>query len=596
MFAHSTAMAKKRQKKNQKPARKPLPKWLFPALLVFGFIIVYPFIFDKKVSLGGDNASYYILGKAISSGQGYTNIHVPGEPPHNHFPPGYPAILGVFMLFTQSITFLKIVNGLFLLGTVLITYSLLNRFTENTKMAFAGALLLLFNYHLLSYSTIMMSEVPFLFFATLAMLFFVRMQDSERPFYTDINFYGLLVLSSFAYHIRTAGIALVAGFALYLLINRNWKVLLAYLGGFAVLALPWFFRGKSTGGGGYLQQLTMVNPYRPEEGMMGLSDWFTRFGNNVSRYLGKEIPHSLFPAFEVDYTPDASGNILYGLLIVAVIVFGLVKLPKFNWLLAGYLLGTFGILLLWPDVWFGIRFILPLIPFLLFLFIYGIYALVNLLMEKVSISTKLNPLLFLIFILFFTPQLKLLAEAADEAYLPKFKNYFEMGAWANTNLPEEAVVCTRKPGLFYLFAGRQVAKFANTPDYNELFADMKERGFTHVVVDQLGYAQTGRFLVPAVQDNPEKFQLLNQINNPETYLLAIDYNAGYNGEWLVEDQENGYYKHTKQGKGTYNYPDGRIYTGEFSNNQPNGQGTMSYPNGRVETGTFINGQLISETE
>ncbi len=589
-------MAKKQSKKATAKPPKKTPKWLFPALLVFGFILVYPFIFDKKVSLGGDNASYYILGKALSSGEGYTNIHVPGKPAHNHFPPGYPAILGVFMVFTGSITFLKILNGVFLLGTSFITYLLLRRFTENDRMAFVISILLFFNFHLLSYSTIMMSEVPFLFFATLAMLFFVRLEENEKPFYKDLNFYFLLLTSSFAYHIRTAGIALVAGFALYLLIRKKWAIIGAYLGGFALLGVPWFLRGKSLGGSAYLDQLFMVNPYRPEEGAMQLADWFTRFGNNLTRYLGKEIPHGLFPGFPVDYAPDASGNVFYGILIVVVLVFGLIKLPKYNWLLAGYLMGTFGILLLWPDVWFGTRFILPLIPILLFLFVYGLYALVNFGFSKISVNTQLNPLLFLILILFFTPQLKQLSEAADESYQPKFKNYFEVASWANTNLPEDAIICTRKPGLFYLFAGRQVAKFANTPDYNELFADMNEWGFTHVVIDQLGYAQTGRFLVPAVQDNPEKFQLLHQTTAPETYLLSYQPTLGYTGEWLVEDQDNGYYKHTKQGKGTYNFPDGRIYTGQFSNNQPNGEGTMTYPNGQVQSGTFVNGQLISETE
>ena len=588
------AMAKKPQQK-AKPARKPLPSWIYPVLIIFAFIIVYPIIFDKKVNLGGDNASYYILGKAISSGQGYTNIHVPGNPAHNHFPPGYPAILAAFMFVSSNIVFLKWVNGLFLLGTAVLSYLLFLRFTENKGMAFVGAILILFNFHLLNYGTIMMSEVPFLFFGTLAMLLFVRLQQNEKTWYKDPNFYLLVLVSSFAYHIRTAGIALVAGFALYMLLNKNWKELLAYLAGFVALGIPWFLRGQSLGGSSYLTQLFLKNPYREELGKMELADWFTRFGNNLTRYLGKEIPNGIFPGIEVDYTPDATGHVFYGILIMAVVIFGLVKLPNYRLLITGYLLGTFGILLLWPDVWFGIRFMLPLIPLLLFLFLYGIYALVNLALTKATLSTRLNPLLFLVFILFFTPQVKTLAEAADAPYQEKFKNYFEVAAWANKNTPKDAIVCTRKPGLFYLFAGRQAAQFENTPDYNAFFGAFDERGITHVVIDQLGYAQTGRFLVPAIQDNPEKFQIIKQTIAPETYMLTYNSDLGYAGEWRVEEKD-GYYTHVREGNGTLTYPDGRVYKGAFKDNLPNGNGSMTYPDGRVENGIWQNGIFTANNE
>lgn len=587
-------MAKQPAKQPAKALKKELPKWLFPSLIALSFALIYPYIFNQKVDLGGDNASYYILGKAISSGQGYTNIHVPGNPPHNHFPPGYPAILAVFMVFTQSIIFLKVVNGLFLLGTSLLSYKVFTKFTDNARIAFVGAILLLFNSHLLSYGTIMMSEVPFLFFATLAILLFINLQSSKKPFYKNVNFYGLIVVSSFAYHIRTAGIALVAGIALYMLLNKNWKELSGYLAGFVALGIPWFLRGQSLGGSSYLTQLFLVNPYRPEEGSMALGNWFTRFGNNLGRYLGKEIPNGLFPSVEVDYTPDAEGVIIYGILIMAVAIFGLIKLPNYRLLLAGYLLGSFGILLLWPDVWFGVRFILPLIPILLFLFLYGIYAFADFVLRKLGSKKSPNPLLLMISILVFLPQLKLLAQKAKEPYQDAFQRYFETAVWANQNIPEDAVVCTRKPGLFYLFAARKAAQFANTPDYNMLFADLDSNKITHIVIDQLGYRQTGVYLVPAIQDNPEKFEVLNLSQKPETYLLKYNSNLGYSGEWNVEEDENGNFKHTREGQGKLVYADGRIFEGTFKNNLPNGTGTLTYPDGQNETGTWVDGNLLSE--
>lgn len=314
-------------------------------------------------------------------------------------------------------------------------------------------------------------------------------------------------------------------------------------------------RGQGLGGSNYIKQLFLKNPYRPEEGAMEIGDWLTRFGDNFMRYLGKEIPNGLFPGLEVGYLPDGESHVFVGLIILALVVFAVIKLPKYRWLLAGYLIGSFGILLLWPDVWFGIRFVLPLLPFLLFLLIFAVYELLVLVLVKISIHKKPNPLLFLIFALFFIPEIKLLKEQASTPYPDKFKNYFETGAYANKNLPVDAVISTRKPGLFYLFAARKVSKFAATSDYNEMLARMDENGVTHVVIDQLGYADVGRYLVPLVQDNPEKFGLVSQIPNPDTYLLQYLPNVGYNGEWRIEEKD-GYFTHTREGNGTITYPDG----------------------------------------
>ena len=44
--------------------KKNLPLYLLTGL----FLLVYAAVFDSKIDLGGDNAGYYILGKALSTG------------------------------------------------------------------------------------------------------------------------------------------------------------------------------------------------------------------------------------------------------------------------------------------------------------------------------------------------------------------------------------------------------------------------------------------------------------------------------------------------------------------------------------------------
>lgn len=551
-------------KTNKKETQNAVPNlerkhWVFSGILLVVFFVTYQFIFDSKLDLGGDNGGYYILGKALSTGNGYTNIHYVDNPSHNHFPPGYPALLAVFMFISDSVIFLKVMNGLLLAGSALLLYRIFFKVTENIQLSFVASALMLLNMHLLKYSTIMMSEVPFLFFGSLTLLLFLNVSQKEK-FYKDPAFYGLILTSAFAFQIRTSGIALIGGILFFLLIQRKWKFLLSYLAGFILFFIPWYLRGQSLGGSKYLKQLFLINPYRPEEGSMGISDWFVRFGNNLGRYVSKEIPHGLFPGAKVNYAPEATeAQWLLGIVCIALIVFGLYKLKNYRTFFIGYIAGTFGILLLWPDVWFSVRFMLPLIPIFLFLLLYAVYEILLMIGQQLKLSKAPTPYLLLIFVFFFISQLKELNDNAKKPYPKRFNNYFKMGSWANKNLPEDAVITTRKPNLFYLMAKRKLTGFKSTPDFNELLDGLEEKGVTHVVLDQLGFSQTGRYLYPVIQGNPEKFIGLHTIPNPETYMFRFNYNAGYQGEWKQIQDANGNLQSVKHGQGVMKDANGNVY-------------------------------------
>ena len=50
-------------------------RFLYPVILLAIFAPTYVLIFDTKLDLSGDNARYYVLGKALSLGKGYVDIH-----------------------------------------------------------------------------------------------------------------------------------------------------------------------------------------------------------------------------------------------------------------------------------------------------------------------------------------------------------------------------------------------------------------------------------------------------------------------------------------------------------------------------------------
>ena len=63
---------------------------------------------------------------------------------------------------------------------------------------------------------------------------------------------------------------------------------------------------------------------------------------------------------------------------------------------------------------------------------------------------------------------------------------------------------------------------------------------------------------------------------------------------LVEKQNKGSISKPCNGLGTYAYPDGRIYVGEFKEGSFHGRGIYSWPDGRVYVGEFKNGKRNGE--
>lgn len=64
------------------------------------------------------------------------------------------------------------------------------------------------------------------------------------------------------------------------------------------------------------------------------------------------------------------------MLIAFLIIFGLIKLPKGGLLLFLYLGATMAVLLVWPEQYGGLRYFIAAIPFFIFLFFYGINAVI----------------------------------------------------------------------------------------------------------------------------------------------------------------------------------------------------------------------------
>lgn len=250
------------------------------------------------------------------------------------------------------------------------------------------------------------------------------------------------------------------------------------------------------------------------------SDFITRITENFQRYISYEMPAT----FLGDMFPEpADGKVTFGywiggFVILGLIIYGLVRLAKKQPALVVYVLCAGGILLLWPQVWVGGRFMVPVLPFILMLALFSCSYLVRNGLAKMKLPW--NPLILSVIALLFSvgPLTKMQA-AAEEPFAMQYQNYFKTAEWAKANLPANAVIACRKPELLYYYADRYCVPYLHDSDANKLLADLRVKKAHYVIVDQLGFSSTGRYLVPALQKYQDSFKVIYQTPAPETFLL-----------------------------------------------------------------------------
>ena len=505
-------------------------KPLYAAILFISTVVALSVTFDEDLDLNGDNTTYYMLGWSLASGRGYTSIDGITEVPATNFPPGYPALVAAVMaVLSDEITTIKATNGVFYALSILLLFHLFHRLSGDLHLAFVAGICIALNAHLLRYSTIMMSEIPFLLFTTAALLCFLHARSSSfAGLLRNPHLYLFLFFLVSSCYIRTAGISLLGGVLLVLLLRRDWQYSLLVCGVFILGMLPWSLRARRLGGIAYLAQFVLVNPYRPEQGHIAIGDLLDRVISNANRYISTEIPNGCFSFLRLSYSHreaiDPVGLAL-GAALVLIMGLGLYAIQHHRDLIAGYLLAAFAILFCWPVVWIGIRFLIPLIPLFTLCFFSGLWRILHLLSARFFPQFRLRALVLLPLVLPLVADLPRLHQVAARDYPPGWQNYLELADWVRLNLPNDAVVCCRKSSIFFMFANRHVTRYDFIADPDEFIEHLKRRKVTHVVMDNLGFSSTRLYLKPALEKHKHLFSALLWLDNPSTMLLEFNPDA-----------------------------------------------------------------------
>lgn len=104
----------------------------------YAHVFVHPFV------LMADNQAYYLLAEALLDGRGYTETWHPAPLAANHFPPGYPVFLAVWMTVVGNSVFAaKMLSGIAFGVVILLTYGVGSRLTRDRRVGLVAAALLL---------------------------------------------------------------------------------------------------------------------------------------------------------------------------------------------------------------------------------------------------------------------------------------------------------------------------------------------------------------------------------------------------------------------------------------------------------------------
>ena len=496
---------------------------IYLLLLVLVFLISYSYIFDKKLDLNGDNFGYLNYAKAIYDGKGYVTPYSPEFPPTNWFPPGYSALLaGLMTVFGQNVVLFKCFNGLFYLASILLLYAFGRRITNNRPLAFTIAVLLYLNSGLMRYSTILMSEIPYLLLSTFAIYSLTKLEATIQ-IWKNKWFWGVLLGSVGAFYFRSVALGLVGAVFLHFLFEKQWKRLGSYTLGFTLLYLPWFIRDHMHGlKSRYLDTMTVANAWRPEEGHINtLGGFLEKMAVNFNDTVVKGFTEVLFPFINV---AEADATMMWGLglFVLAVTFFGAWKTGKYRIFFGGYLLANVAVFLLWHSG-NGSRYVWPLAPFVALCFFYGLYELLVWGLKKASIK-PFNGLgyAFLVVAFLLLPKMKELNQMAKADYFPAYTNYFEIAKAVKKNGNPSMMICCRKAEMFHYFSGTYVNTYEFSLDDIAVIRHMYRTNVDFVVLEQLGYASTGRYLYPALMKHPTLFEPVMHLQNPDTYLLAFN--------------------------------------------------------------------------
>ncbi len=492
------------------------------SIFIFGLsatFLITMLLFEPKVSIGGDDSIYI--------NRAYNLIH------NGTFPafqgPLYPVILSLFIaILGINVIALKMLSVLFLIGHFFFLFKVFSKYFS-PFLLLVFTLLMSFSAPLLAYGSMTYSEAFYLFLQS-GFLFCFDKYFLSRPavnkFQIDkpIVIIGVLLFSLFL--TRNVGLVALIAVIAFFIFQKSWKTAISTLAVFGAMLLVyqlmkvtlWDISDTQISGQG--STLLLKNSFKPEMGNETAIGFLQRLIVNSVYYLG----FHLFNIFGVSSSESFIIQIFIALIVYILLIKGLLLNRKASpfWFFTGlYILITCAVTFLVLQIyWNQERLIIIAAPLMMAFLLHtlsmqftsGLRRLSWVFMIFVSILIYANLSGTITTIPGRIDVMRHYVQGEDlYGYPPDWQNYLSMVRWTKANLPPDAYVACRKPGMAFIYSkGKNFHGIWRVPsdDPEKLYRLLKDAGVTHVIKASL---RTN----PDLEESP----LINTVRN---YLQIIN--------------------------------------------------------------------------
>jgi len=408
-------------------------------------------------------------------------INYPDKIPCTYYPFLFPLILlGPIYFFGVNFIILHLLMLIFSLVYLISTFRVLRIFTsEKTALillGFVGFSLVVFDQ-----TFKIMTEIPFSIFTLCALIHLERYCRDERV--ATQNLFFLSLYSLLAYFTRHIGITLYATGVVFIFLAsgpHNWRLRLKKVLSFSCLFLIpfllWNLRAhlihSRIGGMSHSSQFFLIDPAYPARGALNLYWFMVRFAHNSQHYvsqLGKQL---------VPYVRNTCWLTALGASVFAGCLLKIRKqLRGYDLFFVVYLCA----ILLWPFQE-GARFLLPIF----FIAVYYFYFLLKSLFANKESLVRLVLIGHLVF--FVGYNFYATRKYVHTAHHPLIENFLSLHEYLKENTESDALVCSVKPSVTYLYAKRRAFIYPLTKNPQFIWQALRMQGARYLLVDEFSYS------------------------------------------------------------------------------------------------------------
>lgn len=401
--------------------------------------VLMTFCIQDGHNWGDDFALYIEQAKALTNGS-INHLYTDNKFAMQHsselvgpylYPNGFSLLLSpIYYFFGVHFIAIKVFCSLFLVLSIPIVYKLLKLYFTNSIYPFFIVLAFVLHISFISFSDQILSDFPFFFFSFLTLWLMKKSNNA-------LNQVMIGCCIFFTYFVRDIGIVLLPTLFVYQIHALGFKNY--WQKSNLLSAIPYLI---------FCLLFVLVNVVLPKGGENHFELLFSKVSiqSIISNLLYYAHLLALYCYFK---------NYWLFVPVLLVLIVGVFK----TWKEANKLImyaGFFStILVIWPGVQ-GIRFLFPLIPFMMFFILKGALYLFT----KFKINLKYLHVILLLFVLRTTmytikQTVFVKQESSNHSYTTEMQNIYQFIA---KNIPEKAVIGFLKPRALRLFAGRNAIK------------------------------------------------------------------------------------------------------------------------------------------